>query len=139
MGGYYDDCGVCALMARQVKHLYIFMFDGCLDPDHKKPDEGTYPMSLQQIFVWKIGKLGTWGPGFLEDDDKHTGFWKVVDTLDNLKDSLEPAIYTSNYITKTVPEAGITPYNVKITWIIPIMEDIDIPESAIKGHTKNAW
>ena len=116
-GGYYDSCGISALLARQVKHVYVFMFDGCLKPDKISPEKGVYPISLQQIFGWEIGTYKAWGPGFVEDDEKHSRFWTVVDNLSNK--IWEPAIYTDIYITKTVAEAGITPYQVKITWIIP--------------------
>lgn len=118
-GGYYDDSGACTLMARQVKHIYIFMFDGCLKPNKTTPSEGVYPMSLQQLFGYEVGKFSVWSRGLLQDDNNHTLFWEVVDKLNSLYDSEQPAIYTQIYNTNDVPEAGIVPYEVKITWIIP--------------------
>ena len=56
----------------------------------------------------------------IEDDDKHSRFWDVVDNLMKIQqEDWEPAIYTSSYTTRVVPEAGILPYQVTITWIIP--------------------
>lgn len=105
-GGYYDDCGISTLMARQITHLYVFMFDSCL-----KPEKDFYPLCLRQIFGYKTG---TW-KGFVEDDEKHTGFRNVVNGITKS----EEGIYTDRYITKKVPEAGIVPYEVVITWVIP--------------------
>ncbi len=116
-GGYYDSCGICALLARQVKHIYVFMMDGCLKPNINSPDEGSYPITLQQIFGYEVGKYKSWGPGFIEDDSSHSKFWNVATNLS--ANEWEPAIYTSKYVTKEIPEAGITPYTVEISFIIP--------------------
>lgn len=117
-GGYYDDSGASALLARQVRHICVFLFDGCLDV---KGD--IYPIALQQLFGNKIGKLAVFSVGLLQDDDKHTLFWDAVNTLTQKMEQKQAAIYTRQYITRTVPEASITPYNVTITWVIPSVID----------------
>lgn len=120
-GGFYDNSSACVFLARKTEHLIVCLFGGELEPDLSDPKKGRYPTAIQHLFGVEAGQKPHAALGFLEDDKHHSNFWEVVTVMMEKRARGDVGIFTKNYRTRTVEEAGIEPYDVTITWVYPHM------------------